>query len=324
VSQAGKRLSVAIVTYNHRAYIGEALDSALRQQVQGDWEIVVGDDASTDGTTELLQAYQRRHPDRIRLLLNRANRGDGGRGNYMATLAACTGDYVAYLDGDDYWLGIDKLERQASLLDQCPALSACAHPVRRLYADGSENTFAAASGRSPFSSADIGRNFTFLHCSAFMFRRAALGSLPDWFADPRIRLDDWTLALLCARQGDIGYVDTVYGVYRKHDQGIWSGEDSLRRLHWELDTRSFVLDQLPEMEERRVGSATRFHRELRAADAAIASQRGLGACYHLTRALARFPFRRALSAAYHGMFLIELWAPFSKPLLLRLRDLWRS
>ncbi len=324
MTQAGKRLSVALVTYNHRAYIGEALDSVLRQQVTGDWEIVVGDDASTDGTTELLRAYQRRHPERIRLLLNSANRGDGGRGNYTATLAACTGDYVAYLDGDDYWLGVDKLERQASLLDRCPALSACAHPVRRLYDDGSEDTFAAPAGRAPFRSADIARNFTFLHCSAFMFRRAALGQLPDWFADQRVKLDDWTLALLCARHGDIGYLDTVYGIYRKHDQGIWSGENSLRRLYWELDTRSFVLDRLPGTVKRRVGTSSSFQRELEAADSAIDAERGLAARCRLTLALARFPFHRALSATYHAMFLVELWARFSKPLLLRLRDLSRS
>jgi glycosyltransferase involved in cell wall biosynthesis len=324
VTHNGKRLSVALVTYNHGAYIEEALDSVLRQQVAGDWEIVVGDDASTDGATEVLRAYQRRHPEKLRLLLNSENRGDGGRGNYMATLGACSGEYVAYLDGDDYWLGVDKLEQQASLLDRCPSLSACAHPVRRIYDDGTEDRFAAPARRSSFDFADIGRNFAFLHCSAFMFRRAALGHLPSWFADQRIKLDDWTLTLLCARHGEIGYLDTVYGVYRKHGRGIWSGEKSFRRLCWELDTRAFVFDRLPEMEKRRAKTADGFNQELSAADSAIGAERGLAARYHLTLALARFPFHRALSSTYYVMFLAELWARFSKPLLLRLRDLWRS
>jgi glycosyltransferase involved in cell wall biosynthesis len=315
---------VAVVTYNHRPYIGQALDSVLRQRVPGDAEIVVGDDASTDGTRELLQDYQRRHPGRIRLLLHDHNGGDGGRRNYMATLAACRGDYVAYLDGDDFWLGEDKLARQASLLEQNPALSACAHPVRRLYDDGSEDLFAAAAQRAPFCLRDLTRNFTFLHCGSLMYRRAALGDLPDWFADSRVKLDDWALTLLCARRGNIGYLDEVRGVYRKHDQGIWSGQRAVRRLYWDLDCRAFVLGRLADEDGLESPADAGFRRALQTADTAMGADRRIATRWQLSLALLRFPFRRALSPTYYAMFLIELWAAFSKPLLLRLRKVWRG
>ncbi|MEM1110321.1 MAG: glycosyltransferase [Pseudomonadota bacterium] len=317
------KISVALVTYNHRPFLKEALDSVLQQSFDDDWEVVIGDDASTDGTSELIAEYQRQYPQRVRVLSRDANAADGGRSNAMATLRACRGDYIAYLDGDDYWLGNHKLAAQAAMLDASPALSACVHPVIRDYGDGRQDHFGAPARRAPFSQAEIARNFTFVHCSAFMYRRAALPVLPDWFADARIVLDDWTLALLCARQGDIGYLDEVLGVYRKHAQGIWSGQDTLGRLYQELETRAFVHTKLIQSVQAEDARSARFRRDLQRAQNALARGAYRRARLSLSRALANFPFPGRLSNTYRLMFLIEAWAAFSKPLLLGLRRWWR-
>ena len=313
------KLSVALVTYNHQPFIEDAIESVLRQAVAGDWEVVIGDDASTDGTRDIIEAFHKRYPDRIRLMTRDINAGDNGRSNYLATLQACRGDYVAYLDGDDYWLGDSKLAKQVNLLDENPNFSGCAHPVQRVYADGSKDNFCAPSGRAPFTLADISRNFTFLHCSSFMYRRSALPDLPHWFADSRVKLDDWALTLLCARCGDIGYVDEILGVYRKHEQGIWSGQQGLKRLSWDITTRNFVHERLDEKSSISKDTGSRFGSAIDKADQDIKAEKSFAARRHLTAALIHFRFQNQLSFTYRIMFLLETWAPFSKPLLIGLR-----
>jgi len=317
------KLSVALVTYNHRPFIEQALDSVLRQQMDDDWEIVIGDDASSDGTTDILKAYQQRYPKRIRLCLRGTNGGDNGRRNYIATLNACRGEYVAYLDGDDYWLGEHKLKRQITLLDAQPELAGCAHPVLRVYADGHKDTFGAPPGRAPFTLGDISGNFTFLHCNSFIYRRSVLPELPDWFADRRVTLDDWTLTMLCATRGKIAYIDEVLGVYRKHGQGIWTGQQGLQRLLWDLTTREFAYRKLGTPEVFPPWDNAPFLSTLKRVEQLIAAHRPLAVRCQLSLALLQFPHRDSLSSTYCLMFLVETWGAWSKPSLIRLRRFWQ-
>ena len=110
------KVSVAVVTYNHHRFIEQAIESVLAQKLDVDWELVVGDDCSTDGTTELLLQLRDRFPDRIRLILHDVNSNDRGRTNFRNTLSACKGEYIAYLDGDDYWTDENKLSVQVDYL----------------------------------------------------------------------------------------------------------------------------------------------------------------------------------------------------------------
>ena len=86
-------ISVAINTYNHAPFLEEAIESVLRQKTVYPWHIVVLDDCSTDGTTEIVKAYERRHPDRVRAIIHPVNKGPIASG--IELLAAVTGDYVA-------------------------------------------------------------------------------------------------------------------------------------------------------------------------------------------------------------------------------------
>src|SRR4030088_1685053 len=101
------KLSVMMITYNHERFIAQAITSVLAQRVNFDYEIVVGEDCSTDGTREILMDFHRRFPDRIVPLLRDQN--IGAMRNVEATLAACRGRYLAVLEGDDYWTCEEKL-----------------------------------------------------------------------------------------------------------------------------------------------------------------------------------------------------------------------
>jgi len=109
------KLSVMMVTYNHERFIAQALKSVLSQRVNFDYEIVVGEDCSTDGTRDILMDFYHRFPDRIVPLLK--NRNIGAMRNAEATFAACRGQYVALLEGDDYWTCENKLQKQVDFLD---------------------------------------------------------------------------------------------------------------------------------------------------------------------------------------------------------------
>src|ERR1700730_11718775 len=104
------KLSVAMITYNHEQFIGQAIESVLAQKVNFEYELVIGEDCSTDGTRAVILDFHRRYPDRIVPLLRERNLG--GQKILLGTLAACRGKYLALLEGDDYWICTDKLQRQ--------------------------------------------------------------------------------------------------------------------------------------------------------------------------------------------------------------------
>ena len=118
-------VSVALVTYKHEAYIREALDSILMQQVDFSYEIVVGDDCSPDGTQDILREYAGRYPGRFLLLLREKNLG--ATANSYDIKCHCKGRYIAQLEGDDFWTDPHKLQRQVDFLEAHPEYIGTAH-----------------------------------------------------------------------------------------------------------------------------------------------------------------------------------------------------
>jgi len=129
------RVSVVTNTYNHEHYIAQAVESALMQKAQFDYEILIGEDCSSDSTRKIVCEYAARNPSRIRLLLHPSN--VGGPASFKQLLAESRGEFVSILEGDDYWTCPDKLQKQVSFLDQHPECALCFHNALRIYEDGS-------------------------------------------------------------------------------------------------------------------------------------------------------------------------------------------
>lgn len=110
------KVSVIVLTYNHEKYIRQALDSILMQKVDFRYEILVGDDASSDGTTKILQEYQQKYGDIFRLFLRSQN--VGATRNSYELLTNAKGTYLATCEGDDYWTDTDKLQMQVKFLEE--------------------------------------------------------------------------------------------------------------------------------------------------------------------------------------------------------------
>jgi glycosyltransferase involved in cell wall biosynthesis len=111
-------VSVDIITYNHKPYIAQAIEGALQQQTSFPFEIVIGEDCSTDGTREIVFDYQKRYPKAIRVVTSDHN--VGALANSSRVHAACSGKYIAYCDGDDWWHHSLKLQKQVDYLEAHP------------------------------------------------------------------------------------------------------------------------------------------------------------------------------------------------------------
>ena len=110
------KLSVIFITYNHAKYVEKALMSVVSQKADFPFEVVVGDDCSTDGTQEILKRIASEHPE-VKLNLRSENTGGRPTLNVYETTKKCTGQYLAYLEGDDFWTDDRKLQKQVEFLE---------------------------------------------------------------------------------------------------------------------------------------------------------------------------------------------------------------
>lgn len=120
-------VSVCVITYGHERYISQALDSILMQEVNFNYEIIVGEDCSPDGTREILKNYEKKYPHIFNMVYRDGNLG--GRLNALDLNWRCRGKYIAVLEGDDFWTDKKKLQKQVDLLEMHPEYIATSHKV---------------------------------------------------------------------------------------------------------------------------------------------------------------------------------------------------
>ncbi len=128
-------VSISCITYNHAPYIRECLDGFMMQQCNFDFEVLIHDDASTDGTQEIIKEYQAKYPNIIKPILQTENQWSKGvRGmNPRFNFPRAQGKYIAMCEGDDYWTDSLKLQKQVDILERHPEIDICSHPSCRLY-----------------------------------------------------------------------------------------------------------------------------------------------------------------------------------------------
>jgi glycosyltransferase involved in cell wall biosynthesis len=111
-------VSAHMIAYNHAPYIAEAIEGVLQQKTNFPFELVIGEDCSTDGTREIVFEYQKKYPDIIRVVTSDKN--VGGKKNSYRTMKACRGRYIAFCEGDDYWHHPEKLQKQVNYMESHP------------------------------------------------------------------------------------------------------------------------------------------------------------------------------------------------------------
>lgn len=218
---AEPKVSVTVVTYNHEDFIGPCLESLVSQDTSFVFEVIVGDDASTDGTRRVIGEYAQRYPEIIRPIYHEHN--GGVRANLEAVMRAARGTYIAHVDGDDLALP-GKLQRQADLLDSRPDIALCFHNVRVFDSETGRELGLFTPSTTPKLQTldDLVRYGTVYSSSSKMCRRASLGTV-NLDANTSHILD-WLLHIRSAATGGIAYIDDVLGAWRRHAGGTTAAD----------------------------------------------------------------------------------------------------
>lgn len=211
-------VSVIMLTYNHERYVRQALDSVLMQNVDFGYEILVGDDASTDGTIEILREYEAKNPGRVNVFLSEENQGTT-KNAYRLFLQA-RGKYLASCEGDDYWTDPNKLQTQVDFMEKHLEYIGCSHPVECVDVNGEPIKGKKLRWVSNKKRYTLKRDFKgiFLpgHSSSLLRRNIFLEPKGDYtvFWKYSKYVGDRTAAVLWGVEGDFYRLDRTMSCYR--------------------------------------------------------------------------------------------------------------
>lgn len=238
-------VSVAMVTYNHERYLAEAIESVLAQTCD-DWELVIAEDRSPDGTRAIAERYAAEHPGRIRVLPGEENLG--GRKNFARALEATRGRYVSQLDGDDWFTDPERLAVMVDVLEGDPSLAWAYHGVREVDEHGADlGPDRIGDARRRLDRFDVLRICPAASCGV-LHRRPARWDFPAWWwASP---VGDWALHLHLTGDRQIAYVDRFMAAHRNHGGGIWGGESEVQQIRRRAEIRAVLAAAFEPVPER--------------------------------------------------------------------------
>lgn len=221
-------VSVCMTTYNHEAYIAQAIESVVQQRCTFGIELVVGVDCGSDRTIEICREYEQRYPDMVRVMERSEN--IGMRRNYAQTLAECRGDYVAICDGDDWWCDREKLHHQVEYLTEHPDVAMCFTRSERVSADGRREPYPPTDGDCSFEEMlrlNRAENCTTLARRAVIeeyYREVRPLEHTEWLTD------DLPMWLWFAARHKIAFLDRVTACHRIVERSVSHSDDYRRRI----------------------------------------------------------------------------------------------
>ncbi len=219
------KVTVWMSAFNHEKYIARCLDSVLSQKTDFDFDIVLGEDCSKDKTREIVLGYKERFPEKFKLFLPEKNIGMMEMD--MATNPLCSGEYLALLNGDDYWTDENKLQIQADFLDANLDSVMCYHKATVINDDTGyefETVYLEETDLLPVESLLNGYNP--IMTPTVMMRNIL--PLPEWYAE--MPYGDMLTYLLLSQKGKIRYIDRNMSIYRVHGSGQWQGDSMYNNL----------------------------------------------------------------------------------------------
>lgn len=228
-------VSVVCNTYNQSGYIRDALEGFLMQKTEFPFEVLVHDDASTDGTAQIIREYSQKYPELILPVLQTENQYSQGVSIFRTfQFPRARGKYIAFCEGDDYWTDPLKLQKQVEAMEAHPDVDICAH---RTMITQNEKKVAFSPKKSKdtlFSASEvIAGGGAFVSTASLLFRRSLAEHPYDFMS---IMLCDYVWQMAGALRGGMLYLGDCMGVYRKQALGSWSERmktDVSAHLAWE-------------------------------------------------------------------------------------------
>jgi glycosyltransferase involved in cell wall biosynthesis len=227
------KLSVMITCYNCEDYIGQTIESVIKQEKPFEWELLIGDDGSDDSTVDIIKDWIDKYPDNIKLFImerTKTSKKDGTRAakNRANLLRHANGEYLAFLDGDDQLLGTDKFIQQVKILDskEYQACSGCAHNIKVVDTSNTQNTkIYNMIPKGQYNGIIDNQKYwklMYFHTNTLVFREECKQLLLDEkYCD---FLNDNFITYIVLQYGSLYYLDDVYAQYNVTGQGLWTGK----------------------------------------------------------------------------------------------------
>lgn len=218
------KVNIILITYNHAEYIRRTLESILMQKTVYDVEIIVADDSSPDNTVDIIKEYENQGSFSFTFLPKSVNLGYNL--NYRRAFAACTGNYVAIMEGDDYWVQSNHLQNHVDHLEKQYGASMSYNRHIRLFSDQNREEIFDWTSDNDYELVTteqlaLGNRIGNLSCC--VFRGDLIRNLDPNLFDMEIA--DWMLGMYMGQFGPLLYLKEVTTTYRIHDNGQWSRMD---------------------------------------------------------------------------------------------------
>ncbi len=219
-------VSICCLTYNHEAFVRDALEGFLMQRVTFPYEILIHDDASTDGTADIIREYAEKYPDKVYPILQKENQYTRGITNASGVFnfPRARGKYIAMCEGDDYWTDPHKLQLQVDYLETHPECTLCFHSARIKTIDGSRcdrrmRPYRESQVVEPGRIVDKERGYAM---ASMVFPSRLVRRMPDYYTNCPV--GDIPLQLMAAAEGNGYYIDRDMSVYRLGVADSWTSQ----------------------------------------------------------------------------------------------------
>lgn len=231
-------VSICCITYNHEKYIEDALNGFLNQKTDFPFEILINDDASTDGTPEVLRKYEKKYPRIIKLICQTENKFSQGLSpNFTYNFPRARGRFIALCEGDDFWISEDKLEKQVAALTENPDCVLCFHDAHKVDENGEFLAEMIPAQKRYLSAEELARA-PFTPTLTRMFRNVSfpwegVRNLPTAM--------DVCLAAYLSKFGGAVYLGAeVLSTYRVHGGGVWSLKNQIQKTRMTVDSKLYM------------------------------------------------------------------------------------
>lgn len=235
-------VSICVQTYKHVNYIEQCLESILEQKTNFEYEILLGEDNSSDGTREICIEYAKKHPNKIRLFLhhdqNKISVNSIRTGNFNAfyNFFQATGKFIAFCEGDDFWTDPEKLQIQTDFLLKNSDYSLCFHRFKEKFpCDYPVNNPTLDQPLQDISSQRLAELRFHPLLSTVCFKAPLIRELPEEMLQV-LNVDSFLLSIL-GTLGPAKFQENIGPtIYRRHEKGIWSGKMKPTKLKIKINT----------------------------------------------------------------------------------------
>ncbi len=227
------KVSVLVTFYNQEEYVDDSLSSVLNQKTKFDFEVIIGEDGSSDATRDKIKKWMSDYPDKIQLFVMDREEGKkyipGFRAsqNRLNILKYVNGEYFIFLDGDDFFSDDDKLQKQVEILESPDNQDciACAHNTEMLYKDGKKETITDESiSEGKIISKDYW-NSMYFHTDSLLIRSKVIESIYVDLLENNF--NDNLITYSVIQQGSVYYLPQTMAIYRQTGEGIWTSKNAV-------------------------------------------------------------------------------------------------